>query len=99
MLSELQRLKVAGSSPAGSHREMRRSSTAERGYVSIEIVVPVSVIESYGGRRECRSKLHLLRVRIPAVVQMTVQLVGEAKNVPIRIVVPVAVAENRVLTT
>jgi hypothetical protein len=45
MLSELQRLKVAGSSPAGSHREMRRSSTAERGYVSIEIVVPVSVQE------------------------------------------------------
>ena len=30
---------------------------------------------------------------------MTVQLVGEAKNVPIRIVVPFAVAENRVLTT
>jgi hypothetical protein len=52
MLSELQRLKVAGSNPAGSHREMRRSSTAEREYVSIEIVVPVSEIESYGGRRQ-----------------------------------------------
>jgi hypothetical protein len=46
MPSELQRLKVAGSSPAGSHREMRRSSKAERGYVSIRIVVPVSEVES-----------------------------------------------------
>ncbi len=45
MLSELHRLKVAGSSPAGSHREMRRSSKAEHEYVSIEIVVPVSVRE------------------------------------------------------
>ena len=31
MLSELQRLEVVGSSPAGSHREMRRSSMAEHG--------------------------------------------------------------------
>ena len=69
MLLELQRLKVAGSSPAGSHREMRRSSKAERGYVSTKIVVPVSEIEIMRWASRMRSKLHLLRVRIPAVVQ------------------------------
>ena len=79
MLSELQRLKVAGSSPAGSHCEMRRSSKAEREYVSIEIVVPVSEIEIIWWSSRMRSKLHLLRVRIPAVVQMTVNQLAKRK--------------------
>ena len=98
MLSELQRLKVARSSPAGSHREMRRSSKAEREYVSIEIVVPVSEIESYGGRRECDRNYTCLGSN-PGGRANDRTISWRSENVPIRIVVPVAVAENRVLTT